>query len=235
MSLLTMVQKAARRIGILSPSSVVGSSDLQITQLLAIAMEEGEELRDRYSWTYRQKEATFTTVATASQGAIVTLAGADFGYVINDTIWDRTTDEPIAGPLSPQQWQALQAFPVTGPYYQYRIRGGFLLFDPVPSAGVSCAFEYMSKAYCETSTGTDLTEWAADTDVGLLDEDTMTAGIIWRWKQIKGLDYAEDFAKYERRVADLMARDGSKATLDMGAKSGARFPGIIVPQGSWDL
>jgi hypothetical protein len=38
----------------------------------------------------------------------------------------------------------------------------------------------------------------------------MTQGVIWRWKAAKGLEYAEDYNKYERLVADQMGRDGGK-------------------------
>ena len=52
---------------------------------------------------------------------------------------------------------------------------------------------------------------------------------------IKGLDYAEDYAKYERRVNDAFARDAGKPVLDM---SGARYeiqPAIVVSSGSWNV
>lgn len=235
MSLLTIIQDAAEDLGITAPSSVIGSADRQVVQLLSLANREGRTLRDRYDWEYKFKEATFTTVATESQGAMTTVAGSDFHHIVNDTIWDRDTSEPISGPVSPQQWQSLQAFSVTGPYFQYRIRGGLLLFEPTPAAGINCAFEYMSDAFCESSGGTAQSAWAADDDTGLLDESIMTQGVIWRWLQRKGLDYAEDFTEYERRVADAMARDGGKPMLRLDGGRGERQPGIFVPQGSWNL
>ena len=69
MSLLTMVTQVCRRIGIVAPNAVVSSADPQIIQLLALANEEGEELANRYPWQAMRQQATFTTVATESQGA----------------------------------------------------------------------------------------------------------------------------------------------------------------------
>jgi len=66
----------------------------------------------------------------------------------------------------------------------------------------------------------------------LLDETLMTAGLIWRWKQSKGFDYAEDFRKYQTRVMNAIARDTESAVLDMGRKEDGRT-GIVVPIGSW--
>jgi hypothetical protein len=91
-----------------------------------------------------------------------------------------------------------------------------LLITPVPAAGADLMFEYHSRCWLTSVDGvTYRTAWASDDDVALLDEDLMTAGLVWRWKQAKGLEYAEDFAKYERRVADAMCRDVPSAVVDM--------------------
>ena len=234
MSLLTMIQSATPRIGIPKPQLIAGSTDDQVLQLMGIANEEGSELSRRYAWQALTKEGSFTTVATESQGSITTIAGSDFRYVINETIWNRTQRRPVFGPKSSQQWQQLKAQQINGPWYQYRIRGNLIIFIPVPTAGESCYFEWVSKNFVTLASGGTSATWVADGDTGLLDEDLMSAGIIWRWKQIKGLEYAEDFAKYERMVEDAMARDGSKPRLSLGGGgSELYYPGVIVPSGNW--
>lgn len=235
MSLLTLTQQVCRRIGINAPAGVSASSDPQIIQLMALANEEGQDLATRYPWQALQNESTFTTVATESQGAITTLAASDFRYVLNDIMWDRTLLRPVFGPLAPQQWQELKARNVTGPYCQFRIRGGLLRFIPTPVAGDTVAFEWISKNWVTVSAGGTSATWTADADTGLIDEEAMQQGLIWRWKSAKGLAYEEDFAKYERTVADLMARDGGKPILDMGGATGYWPAGIFVSLGSWNL
>lgn len=233
MSLLSIVQDCCEELGIQSPSSVVGNTDRQVIQILQIANREGRDLLARYPWTAAIREATFTQAAASLQGTMTSLA-AGFDYIMNDTMWNRTTSLPIMGPVASRDWQTLQAFPVTGPYQQFRIRDGKLYFDPVgANATDTIAFEYKSKYFCESSGGTDQTEWSADADIGLLDEELMKLGIVWRWLKRKGLDYAEDFATYERRVLDAMARDGGKRTLYTDSTKTDRAPGIVVPIGSW--
>ena len=235
MSLLTMTTQVCRRIGIPTPSSVSGSSDQQIIQLMALANEEGQDLSSRYPWAGLVTESTFTTVATESQGSITTLAGSDFRYILNDIMWDRTLLRPVLGPLAPAEWQELKARNITGPWYQYRIRGTSVLFIPTPSAGDTVAFEYVSKNWVNvTASSTTSGTWTADADTGRIDEELMAQGIIWRWKSAKGLEYAEDYAKYERLVADQMSRDGGKPMLNMEGPQ-RNFPaGIVVPIGSWN-
>ena len=82
--------------------------------------------------------------------------------------------------------------------------------------------------------GTSAT-WTADADTGVLDEEIMAQGLLWRWKATKGLNYEEDFNKYERLVADQMARDGGKARLNLGGGMNSFPAGVLVPIGSWPV
>jgi hypothetical protein len=231
MTLLTIVQDACDELGINQPSTVIGNADAQVKQLLALSNRGGKVTANRPAsgWQALVQEATFTTVATASQGSVETIA-PNYKYIINQTIWNRDERRPVFGPLTPQDWQLLQASPVTGPWDQFRIRGGNILFDPVPKAGQTCAFEYVTKQWCESSGGTGQVKWAADDDVARLDEDLLTLDLIWRWRAAKKLDYSEEFAEFERYYADIVARDGTKPILNGGGGITDFVPGIFVPQ-----
>lgn len=238
MSLLTIVQRSCNRLGITPPNAVISSTDPQIMQLREIANEECEELATGASiglsidWEALQTEASFTTLAAESQGNIYTIAPG-FKYIIKDTIWNRSTKMPVYGGLSPQKWQAFKAWGVTSPFPQYRIRGDQLLLTPAPTAGQNFYFEYQSANWCVSADGmTTRSIWGADNDTCRLDEQLVIAGVIWRWKQIKGLDYAEDFRKYQTRVTNAAARDGGKPDLDMGGDTSSRA-GIVIPIGNW--
>lgn len=237
MTALSLVQSVCSRVGLPFPTTAVSSTDTQILQIVALANEEGKDLTKRptYGWVQLQSEATFTTVATEIQGAIATIAPG-LSSIVNDTIWNRDLRRPIFGPLTPQRWQQLKAMNMTGPWNQFRIRGNNILFIPAPAAGQLCYFEYVSKNWCTDATGvTTRDAFLQDTDLTLLDEDLMVLGTIWRWKAAKGLEYAEDFNKYERQVGDSIARDGSKDILSM---NGSRYdiqPSITVPAGNWPI
>lgn len=222
MNLLTLVQDVADLLGIPRPASVYGSLDAGVRQLLQLANREGRELSARYPWQVLTNEATFTTVATESQGTLASIIGATqtLRSVVGDTLWNRTTGEPVCGPRDGRTWQAYKSQTFTSPLAEYRIRAGSLLMLPAPTAGQTVAFEYVSNCWLTDSTGaTYRTGFAADTDVVLLDPEIMRVGLEWRWLQRKGFEYAESFASYERMVADAMARDGTKPTIIMGGTS----------------
>lgn len=235
MSLLTLVQSATRRLGINTPAGVVLSSDPAVLQLLELANEEGRELGARTAWSALETAVTFTTVATESQGNINTIA-PNLKFIINNTIWNRTLRRPVFGPLSAQMWQQQKALFLQGPWNQFRIIGTSLNFIPVPVAGQTCAFEYITKAFATDSTGAiERTAFADDGDLCKLDEEIMTLGLIWRWRQVKGLDFSADYEKYERKVLDAIARDGTKPWLNASGGTGDLQPVVIVPAGSWNV
>jgi len=231
MTLLTMINEAQDTIGLTRSTVVVASTDGNTRTLLALAQTEGRELLERYSWPQTQKQATHTTLAQEDQGAVATIASG-FGYILNQTFWNRTLTQPVTGPLSPQEWQFQQARATTGPYSSYRIQAGKLLAFPAPAAGDTWVFEYQTVNFCESASGTDQSAWAADTDVGLIDENLMGMGIVWRFKKKNGLDYSEDFRTYEQKLANETARVGGKKVLNMQG-GGQSNTGIYVPEGSW--
>ena len=231
---LQIIQSVAKRIGIPSPNTVVSSQDPQIIQIAELSNEEGQEQAARYQWQNLLQEASFTTLAAELQGTMATIAPG-MNYILNDTIWNRTLRRPVFGPRTPQSWQQQKAFAINGPWSSFRVKGDELYMYPTPTAGQSCYFEYISKNWCESTVNITYASWSADTDVSLLDERLMILGTVWRWKAAKGLEYAEDFAKYERALADVMGRDGSKDWINLSNTKYDIYPGVVVPAGSWSL
>jgi hypothetical protein len=235
---LEIIQAFASKVGFPRPSTALANQAEDIQQIVECLNEEGNSLRSRCAWEALNYEVTFTTVATESQGLIADLIGAGqiLDSVANNIIWNRTMQVPVMGPESKQQWQMRKALNLTGPYSRYRIRGGALLFNPAPTAGHTCAFEYQSKCGCVDTTGVTFRKrLVADTDEVLLDDDTMQQGLEWRWLRKKGLSYAEEFATYEAMVEDLIQADGTKPVLDMSDTAREPRPGILVPEGNWNL
>lgn len=234
MSLLTIVQRFCSRTGLAVPATVYGTADPQIRQIMALLEEEGNDLSGRGDWNELTFQATHTTTAAEDQGDIDSIATNGYRYIKNNTFWDRTLQEPVYGPLNDQDWQAIKAMTVTGPRYQWRIRGGHLLSNPVPTAGHTWAFEYVSWNWMTDSTGATYRQYfAADGDLPLLPEEILTLGLRWRWKKEKGFDYAEDFRTYESMVKDALGRDGGKRTLNMGGDGEGKTPRVFLPAGSW--
>ena len=238
MNVLEICQRFANAVGFPEPSTAVANQAEDVMQIVELLNQEGRALSRRHDWQALTFEGTFTTVATESQGTLASIIGAtqQLRKIVNDTIWNRTTQQPVCGPLSNRNWQAQKALSLTGPFPEYRIRGNTLRFDPAPTAGQSCYFEYISKCWCTDVTGaTYRTNVAADTDEVLLDDEIMLAGLEWRWLRKKGLSYAEEFASYEGLVADAISGDATKRTIHLDRPAATRRPGVFVPLSGWNV
>jgi len=237
MSLMTIIQQVCGRTNIPVPSSVMGgTSDTQVLQLLRLLEEEGQELASRYPWEGITNEFTLTTIAAEDQGAMATIAPNGFRALKTGTFFDRTDSLPILGPLTDQEWQHRKAIAMTGPRYDFRLRGGHLLVNPIPAAGHTWAGEYWSKNWILGIDGTTYKQYfTLDTDTLLIPEELCLSGLRWRWKKEKGFDYAEDFRSYEMQVKDAMSQDGGKRSLHMDKDMNRPKPGIGVPEYSWSL
>lgn len=234
MSLLTLVQASAKRLGLSNPASAFNATDNQIVQLVALAQEEGIELAEGFDWKALTKEKTFTGTAAAAQtGALAT----DYDRLVFESFFNRTQKRPVFGPLSPQDWQFTQAVVATTLVESFRIRGTSMLITPTPNGVDSYAYEYISNQWCQSSGAVAQSAWVADTDTGLLPEEVMTLGVIWRFLKAKGFDYAEAFRTYEMAKGRAQQKDGGgKRRLNMAARSSsglARAP--FVREGSWNL
>ena len=235
MTMLQTVQRFCRRTNITVPTSVVGTTDLQVAQICGLLEEEGAELSGRGSWQNLTLETTLTTTATESQGAITTIASENFRYIKNDTMWDRTESLPVIVIDGPD-WQAEKGFDTTSPRYRARIRGNNLIVTPTPVAGNTWAFEYVTWSWILDTDGTTKKQYfTADTDTFLLPDAILQMGLRWRWKKEKGFEYAEDFRTYETMVADALSREGLQTTLYQDRTARHSSPKIVVNQGNWPL
>lgn len=215
MSLLSIIQTVADLVGVTRPSVVVTSTDQQVRQLFSLANEEGAELAGRGAWQQLTNEKLWVTIAAEDQGAVVP---ADFGWCLPDTAFNRSTVRKLIGPVGAQEWQAMKANgAVSTVDGVFRIRGSHLLMNPAPTAGETCAFEYVSAYWAQTSAGVAKARFTADADLTALPESLIEQGIRWRWNKAKGFEYGEDMRTYELNVQKALGRSGGERALSISS------------------
>ncbi len=166
MTILSTLQHVARLINLRPPSSVIGSTDPMILTMLEIANEEGKYLRTEYDWAQLSKEYTFTLSASTETYALP----YDFDRFLHRTMWDRSQNWEIRGPLTPQEWQWRKSgVSSQGPRENFRIRGSAsnqFYINPTPGStdsGRTIVFEYQSASWIRPKTWTANTVFGAST------------------------------------------------------------------------
>ncbi len=148
MTLLELIQQAARELKLQVPSTVIGNTDPNIQQLLSFLELEGKELRREFNWPRLRKEVSFTLVDGTANYALPT----DWDSFIQDTGWDQSNRYPLFGPYSAEEWQTIKRSGISS-----SLRKGFTIkgaadsefyLDPTPSsstAGQIVSLEYISR------------------------------------------------------------------------------------------
>ena len=240
MTLLTMTAASARLIGITAPSTVIGNTDPQVAELLACAQDEGFDLMRRGTWEMLDKvksfAATAVQVGTLNYAIQTNAMPADYDRFIQETFWNQTRKRPLYGPVTAQEWQNLIAWTSSPVVDTFRFVNTEIWITPVPTAGDVMAFEYISKNWCQSAADVPQSEWLADDDTGILSEDIMKLGIVWRFKQKKGLPFQADYDKWDARCRQALVQNMPQRTINFGSGvSTGRRPGISVPEGSWTI
>lgn len=217
MSLLTIVQDAMVLAGLPRPTNVAASADPGVITMMGIVNQAGLQLMRRHAWQALTEEKTFTTVAATEQADAIP---ADFDRFVNETMFNRTRNRPLYGPVGNREWQRRQASAIVGIGDHFRVRGNAMLLSRAPSAGETIAFEFVSKNWVTS----DKVRMTSDTDEALLDENLITVDAVWRYLKVKGLDYAEDFRTAEEQILQAIARDGGRGTQSFNGGGVDRTP-----------
>lgn len=237
MTALSVIQDHCKLHGLNVPSSVVSTADYTVIQLLAVLNEVLDDMVVESKYQLITREAVFTATAAEDQGAMTTLAPNGYEWAYNETFFDRTLKRPLYGPLDEVEWQRIKALPNPGPFYKFRIRAGHLLINPAPTTPLSViAFEYASNQSVVSSTGIAKQYVTEDADTFGFPERILKKALAARWKNIKGLPYQEDQAAYYKLLNNYIARDKSKARINVAHPEPADIrPGVFVPSGNWNV
>jgi hypothetical protein len=151
-------------VGLPEPTLVVTSTDRQVKQLLSIVYRVGNDLLN-FEWPRLVKTHSITLV----DGQTSYEMPSDYDAELTQTHWDSSNNNPLIGPLSPAEWQALQNGTVSLSSFErgYRIFGaGLKTFhvNPTPGsneAGTILLFEYVTKSWIRPKLWTATTVFSA--------------------------------------------------------------------------
>jgi len=222
MSLLTIARAVAQDCGFASPASIVGNADDTAVMLLALINKSGKALARR-PWATLQKEHTITTVIGTPDYALP----VDYGYYENDTAWDRTGFLPIAGSLSPQEWQIFKSSQIGSgiPFTSFRVKAGRVYLDPTPVDVRTLIIEYVSKRWVSNAAGTTFYDsFQIDTDLSLIDEYLLELDLTWRFLERKGLAYDEAKLEADETIDLMLGQDVPRNPIDLNDRGGAWPP-----------
>ena len=236
MTLLTMAQAVARKVGLAVPTSVINSTDPNVARIQSFLEEEGQWLVDSFDWQALQTEKTFTAIAQELQTDIYP---TDFKKFLRGTFYNRTRKRLVVGPLTPEEWQIQKSLTATVVVDAFRVMGNNIHVMPAPAAGDTMVFEYISTFWVDsgpTPNGTaDATVFSDNADTVVFDENLMVLGAAWRFNANRSFEYGEIHRQYMVKLARAKKDDGGVRDMDLNNPAIRRELRPRVEEGSWNV
>lgn len=235
-SAVTILNDVAVEVGLASVSDPFGSSDALWVQLVRLLKTAGRDLVVARHWQHLVREATITT-QNGDTG--VYAVPADFISLADQTIWETTDQRQVAGPRTPQEWQAMKAsgaVPV-GPHFRIA-QSQVWLYPAPPEAGLTIRFEYRSRNWVQSSgaASPDKDAPTASSDLLLFDPHILSRALKVRWLEAKGFDTTGAVADFQRALDSAASDPGQVLRLDgRGGLYGRGLTGANIPDSGWVL
>lgn len=227
MSLLTVFQQACTSgIALEKPSAVYGSTTREHVELANIANEMAAMIAASHEWQILNKIAVITGDGTAEDFALP----ADFDRMLDKSqLWSTSLETPLSPISDRDDWLELDIKTFDFVINAWIIYAGEIHIKPALSTGVQVKYFYQSNLW-GLNGATPISEFTADTNTFRIDERLLKLGIIWKWREMKGLPYAEDLATYERLLAKLAMRDKGSRIIRLGKAVLPRDTTVAYPQ-----
>lgn len=237
MTALSIVQDASLKIGVARPDELFAGTT-RVLRELSSTLNDCARMIARYKahdWTKLKTLGTLT-------GNGVDLAfdlPADYRRMLKQArLWPSAMpNNPYTHYSDTDGWLGMlsQSFPVLsgawtmiGDQIHVRVGGST---SPLETA-TTAQFYYISSYFAKSAAGVAKAAFTADDDTFRLDEDLLKLAFIYRWKQGKQQDYAEEMSDYGDALAELIGGDKGSNILVVGkrgswADTTVPYPGVL--------
>jgi hypothetical protein len=229
MTLITeILARAARQCSVNPPSSWLTATDQTSLEVLDFLDQTKDDILDRLD-----------VVGPVSISYVVTGTGVEDYALPEDfrrlqrgdfAVYERFRTRRACVPVTDDgQWEYLQELGTAGAYRFYRLTGypgaWFIGFQRPLDTGLTAVVSYVSENWLIN--GSTLKSAFTDpADNALFPRELIEAGIVWRFRQRKALEYSDVQSRYEM----LMARYGN----DSRTRRVINF-GEVQSRSPWDV
>jgi len=241
MSLLTIVQRAARRLNYVQPSVVMSNGDPNIVGMLDAVQDAGNELVERWGWQ-RLKLATPASWTGDGSTTLFPLPANWRTLGPSDTfVSSAYPTMSMPGPINEEDLLRMKALPVNTTPSVWREVENQIEFFPAPGLNEVITYVYAQNSwitdqngipYPSSSADMDEPQFIADSDLTLISERLLMLGCIYFWKYRKGFDYAKEYEDWENCFDRVAGQESTTRVIRTSTVNNVIgdtwFPGTIA-------
>lgn len=214
-TILAVATEVAIDLGYQAPTTLFGSYDEGDTtdrKLRRALTKTARFLASYWDWPQIRGEHTFTSQANGAQTGAYP---ADFSRIVKGTMFDRSNNCRVLGPVTSEDWQRRLASSITVGPPIFIERGSSLLLRTHYATGATIAYEYVSTKLGVNASATAISAFGADTDVAAWDDELMHLGMVWSILHRDGATSNEDYAAFKNLLDERVNEKASGDVLDM--------------------
>lgn len=229
-----IVDRANNELG-LTPASIDSGQVAQLgTQSLALLNALGDTLVTAHDWQHLERTHTFTGDGSSSSFELP----ADFGRIVNQTLWSTNRRMQVGGPMTAQQWGWMQfGIVADGVMYRYRLIDDRLHVFPTPGLDETFSFYYIKKDWVLSTNGiTYMDTIESGSDVPQFERGLLVKGLKVRlWAQ-KGFDTIALAQEFNEELQGQKAQEAGAPVLHLarGVDDYLLNPMRNVTDGFWN-
>lgn len=225
MSLLSACSDAAILLNQTEPAAIFSNTDQFAKELRVIANIAAEAIMSEYDWRALTKRATITGDGVTKSFTLP----SDYDRMVKKTnLASSATNIDLVPARDLDQWDYFQNHMSSVVPGYWIVLGGFIQINPAPGNGVVHSYYYVSNNVVAGNKA----KFTADADTLVLPERLLTLSLVWRWRQTKRMEYAEDLRNFELALEEEIAADrGSRVLVSGAPRSGydvrTAYPGPL--------
>ena len=215
-TIVSALDRIARQCSIKSPTSwVTATSDTHTEIRDDFLLETIEDIQDRVDLASPIGKVT-TITGDGSQNYALP---SDFRRLQRDpmAVYDVLQDRPVLPISADGTWEFLDDIGTAGVVKYYRVKGyegNFTIdIETEPATGETFKVSYVSDLWMANG-GTAGNAFTAEDDVLLLPRRLVETGVVWRYRERKGLPYQDKWSEYEALMSRLGNDSRGRRTIN---------------------
>ena len=211
MTVLSVCQNAALKVGLSKPDQVFAATDREWQEMAALVNECATDIADAYDWQLLRTIETLTGDGSTDDFDLP----SDYERMLKTaSLWSSRYLWDMEHVVDSDEWLNRVVLPYTQVNGMWTIYGGQIHILDTMASGDTAKFFYISNLIVSPAIGANKTAFTADDDSFRLSEKLLQLCLTYKWQQTHGLEYAESMADYQSELASEIDKDqGSKPVI----------------------
>ena len=221
MTILSVIQAVATKVGVEIPTSVFAQSGRTEIELKETANECAQQIISGTDWSALLKVATVVGTGTVTEFPLSTIAPDFLRLTKAAELWtENQAYDRLVHVDNINDWLQQDSHSIGWVGGCWIMYGGSLFIKageqmPLPLDD-EIRFPYISRNIVKPATGANKDAFTADTDTFVINERLLKLSMIWNWKSAHNQPYQQEFDEYQIALGQLEMSDKAPGIIRSG-------------------